>query len=147
MKKSEDVPEAAFLNLPEKPKKILIFMAGFIGTTGVNLVRPVARRFEESSAAVQIIAISAAVILTAMLIALLIRKGGINAEKMGMQWLAKILLPVFTAFMSLSYFFVASAEHRAIAEIFTLHNILVIISALSVLAYSFVLLKKSKNNY
>ncbi len=144
LKKSEDVPETAFLNLPEKPKKVLIFMAGFIGTAGVNLVRPIARRFEESTDAVKIIAISAAVVLTAILIALLVRKGGINAEKTGMAWLARILLPVFTAFMLLSYFFLGSAEHRAIAEIFTLHNILVIASALSVLVYSFVSLKKSK---
>lgn len=144
LKQREDVPETAFLNLPEKPKKILIFMAGFIGTIGVNLVRPIARRFEESSVTVQIIAISSVVLLTAILIVLLTKKAGISAEKMGMEWLAKILLPVFTAFMLLSYFFVASAEHRAIAEIYTLHNILVIVSALSVLVYSFVSMKKSK---
>ena len=140
----EDVNEAAFLNLPEKPKKILIFLAGFIGTVGVNLVRPVARRFEESSDIVRIIAISSAVILTAILIVLIVRKAGINSEKAGMEWLAKILLPVFTAFMTLSYFFIASAEHRAIAEVFTIHNILVIISALSVLVYSFISLRKAK---
>lgn len=143
LKQREDVPETAFLNLPEKPKKILVFLAGFIGTIGVNLVRPIARRFEESSVTVQIIAISSVVLLTAILIVLLTKKAGVNAEKMGMEWLAKILLPVFTAFMLLSYFFVASAEHRAIAEIYTLHNILVIVSAFLVLAYSFVLLKKS----
>ncbi len=143
LKKSEDVPEIAFSKIPEKPKKILIFIAGFIGTIGVNLVRPIARRFD-SSDTVQIIAISVAVILTAILIALLTQKGGINAEKTGMEWLARILLPIFVAFMFLSYFFVASAEHRAIVEINTLHNILLIISALSVLTYSFVLLKKAK---
>ena len=144
VKKSGDVPETAFLNLPEKPKKILIFTAGFIGTVGVNLVRPVARRFEESTDAVKIIAISAAVVLTAVLIALLVKKGGINAEKSGMVWLSRILLPVFVLFMLLTYFFMGSAEHRAITEIFTLHNILVIISALAVLIYSFASLKKSK---
>ena len=144
LKQREDVPEAAFLNLPEKPKKILIFIAGFIGTIGVNLVRPIARRFEESSVAVQIIAISSVVLLTAILIVLLTKKAGINAENKGMEWLAKILLPVFTAFMLLSYFFIASAEHRAIAEVCTLHNILVIVSALSVLIYSFVLFKKGR---
>ena len=143
LKQREDVPETAFLNIPEKPKKILVFMAGFIGTIGVNLVRPVARRFD-STDTVQIIAIIAAVVLTGILVALLVKKAGINAEKTGMQWLAKILLPVFTAFMLLSYFFVASAEHRAIVEVYTLHNILVIVSALSVLVYSFVLLKKTK---
>lgn len=144
LKPRENVPETAFLNLPENPKKALIFMAGFIGTIGVNLVRPIARRFEESSVTVQIIAISSVVLLTAILIVLLTKKAGINAEKMGMEWLAKILLPVFTAFMLLLYFFVASAEHRAIAEVNTLHNILVIVSALSVLTYSFISLKKSK---
>ncbi len=144
LKKSENVPETAFSNLPEKPKKILVFMAGFIGTVGVNLVRPVARRFEESSVTVQIIAISAIVLFTAVLIVLLTKKAGINAEKTGMAWLARILLPVFVSFMLLSYFFLGSAEHRAISEIFTLHNILVIISALSVLVYSFISLKNSK---
>ncbi len=144
LKKTEDVPEGAFLNLSEKPKKILVFLAGFIGTIGVNLVRPVARRFEESTDTIKIIAIISAVVLTAILIALLVKKGGINAEKSGMAWLAGILLPLFVAFMSLSYFFVGSEEHRAIVEVFTLHNILVIISALSVLVYSFVLPKKSK---
>lgn len=144
LKKSEDVPEIAFSKLPEKPKKILVFLAGFIGTVGVNLVRPVARRFEDSSYTVYIIAIVVAVILTAILIGLLTQKAGINAEKKGMEWLSRILLPVFVGFMFLSYFFVASAEHRAIVEVFTLHNILVIISAVSVLAYSLVLLKKSK---
>ena len=140
LKQRDDVPETAFLNLPEKPKKVLIFLAGFVATIGVNLVRPVVRRFD-SSDTVQIIATITAVILTGILIALLAKKSGINAEKMGMEWLSKILLPVFTAFMLLSYFFVASAEHRAITEAFTLHNILVIASALSVLAYSFISLK------
>lgn len=121
-----------------------MFLAGFIGTVGVNLVRPVARRFEDSSDTIYIIAIAVAVILTAILIGLLTKKAGINAEKKGMEWLSRILLPVFVGFMFLSYFFVASAEHRAIVEVFTLHNILVIISAVSVLAYSVVLLKKSK---
>lgn len=140
LKKSEDVPEIAFSNLHQKPKRILVFATGYIGTVGVNLVRPVARRFD-SSDTVQIIAIFVAVVLTAILIVLLTKKAGINAEKMGMEWFARILLPIFVAFMLLSYLFVASAEHRAITEIFTLHNILVIISALSVLVYSFVLLK------
>lgn len=142
LKKAEDVPETAFLNFPEKPKKILIFLAGFVCTVGVNLIRPVARRFEESSDAIRITAISSAVILTALLIALLVKRGGVNAEKMGMKKLSKILLPVFVAFMTLSYFFVASAEHRAMYEAFTLHNILVIASALSVLIYSFIINKK-----
>ncbi len=145
LKQNEDVTEIAFSNLPEKSKKILVFAAGFICTVGVNLVRPVARRFD-SSDTVQIIAISAAVVLTAILIALLVKKGGINAEKMGIEWFARILLPIFTMFMLLSYFFVASAEHRAIVEINTLHNILVIISALSVLVYSFMLFKKRSDN-
>lgn len=143
LKKNEDVPEIAFSKIPEKPKKTLIFIAGFIGTIGVNLVRPIARRFD-SSDTVQITAITVAVVLTATLIVLLTKKAGINAEKSGMEWLARILLPVFTVFMLLSYFFVASAEHRAIVEINTLHNVLVIISALSILIYSFMLLKKSK---
>ncbi len=143
LKKTDDVPELAFSTLPEKPKKILIFIAGFIGTIGVNLVRPIARRFD-SSATVQIIATITAVILTALLIALLVKKSGINAEKTGMEYLSKILLPLFVVFMLLSYFFVASAEHRAISEINSLHNILVIISALSVLLYSVIIMKKSK---
>lgn len=145
LKKNEDVPEIAFSKIPEKPQKFLVFAAGFIGTVGVNLIRPVARRFD-SSDTVQIIAISAAVVLTAVLVLLLVKKGGINAEKMGMEWLARFLLPIFVAFMFLSYFFVASEEHRAIVEINTLHNILVIISALSVLVYSFMLFKKRSDN-
>lgn len=145
LKERDDIPETAFLNLPEKPKKVLIFLAGFGGTIGVNLVRPVVRRFD-SSDTVQIIATITAVVLTGIFVALLTKKAGFNAEKMGMEWLSKILLPVFTAFMLLSYFFVASAEHRAISEAFTLHNIFVIVSAFSVLAYSFVSLKKQKNS-
>ena len=143
MKKRGNVPEIAFSSIPEKPKRILVFIAGFIGTVGVNLVRPVARRFD-SSVAVQIVAISIAVVLTAILIILLVKRSGIAGEKTGMQWLARILLPVFVVFMLLSYLFIASAEHRAISEICTLHNILVIISAFSVLIWYGVTLKKSK---
>ena len=110
----------------------------------MNLVRPVSRRFEDSSDTIYIIAIAVAVILTAILIGLLTKKAGINAEKKGMEWLSRILLPVFVGFMLISYFFLGSQEHWAIVEIFTLHNILVIISALAVLVYSVALLKKSK---
>ncbi len=142
--KQEDVPEFAFSGLPEKPRRILTFLAGFIGTIGVNLVRPISRRFEDSSVAIYIIAVAVAVIFTAILIVLLVKRGGLNAEKKGMEWLSKILLPVFVGFMLISYFFLGSQEHWAIVEIFTLHNILVIISAIWVLGYSFVTLKKIK---
>ena len=115
-----------------------------MGTVGVTLVRPVIRRFD-SSDTIQIIATIAAIALTAILIILLVKKSGINAEIKGMEWLAGILLPVFIIFMLLSYLFVASAEHRAIYEIFTLHNILVVFSALSVLVYSFISFKRQSN--
>ena len=141
--KTEDVPELAFSKVPEKPKKILIFIAGFLGTVGVNIVRPLVRRFDTTEI-MQMISIPVSIVVAAVIIFLLVKKTGINGEKVGMERLAHILLPFFVLFMFLTYMFLCAEEYMKIKEIFTLHNILVTISGLAVLAWSFLQLRKSK---
>lgn len=142
-KKTDDVSEIAFSNIPEKPKKTLVFIAGFIGTVGVNIARPIIRRFD-STATMQIISVVSALLFTAGVIMLLVKKVGFNGEKSGMEKLARILLPAFICFMLLTYLFICSEEYMNIKEIFTLHNILVTVSGVDVLIWSGVRLKNQK---
>ncbi len=134
LRKTQDVPELAFENFPEKPKKVLVFMAGYLGTVGVNLVRPIILRFDSTETST-IIAAVAGVIFAAAVIALLVWKCGFNAEKISADSFYRILLAIFAVFDILLYFFVCTAEYRNWLEINMLHNVIFAASAVIVTAW------------
>lgn len=133
IKKEEDVPEITFAKIPEKATTVLTFIMGYVFLIGVNIVRPILERYDESD--YQIAFIIGAVLVAGAVIALVVKKLGFKAELADMTAYSKILLPVFIVFIVITYMFLAIPEDRNYAEIGSVHNILVVVSALAVLLW------------
>lgn len=108
LKPEEDVGEIVFPKIPEKVKKVLIFVAGIIFLTGVNIVRPVMVRFEDSKAMIPAIII--AVLFAVGIVALLVKFFGFNAEKGDFKKFALILLFFFVAYINIVYLVVGTPD-------------------------------------
>ncbi|MBR6779738.1 MAG: hypothetical protein IKM24_01805 [Clostridia bacterium] len=131
---TSDVADLAFANVPEKAKNIFIFLGGF-GVIAVNMIRPAVLRFDTTDTST-VIGVMIGVILAVSALILFIRFAGINAEKCGMENLARVLLAFFVGFIAVFYLFICTEEYRNILEINTLHNILFSVSAVLCLAWS-----------
>ena len=133
IKKEEDVPEITFAKIPEKATTVLTFIMGYAFLIGVNIVRPILERYDDSD--YQIAFIIGAVLVAGAVIALVTKKLGFKAELADMTAYSKILLPVFIVFMVVAYMFLAIPEDRNYVEIGSVHNILVVVSAVAVLLW------------
>ncbi len=103
-----DVPEIAFRKIPEKPARILTFLLGTVFMVGVNIVRPVLVRYEDSD--YMVIATIIAVIFAIGFIALLVKKYGFNAEKTDIQTYSKNMLLFFIVFINAVYLFIGTPD-------------------------------------
>ncbi len=126
LKKDEDVPEITFAKIPEKPTTILSFIMGYVFLIGVNIVRPILERYDDSDN--QIAFIIGAVLVAGAVIALVVKKLGFKAEVADMTAYSKILLPIFIVFMIVTYMFLAIPEDRNYVGIGNVHNILCLVS-------------------
>ncbi len=133
IKKEEDVPEITFAKIPEKATTVLTFIMGYVFLIGVNIVRPILERYDDSD--YQIAFIIGAVLVAGAVIALVVKKLGFKAELADMTAYSKILLPVFIVFIVITYMFLAIPEDRNYVEIGSVHNILVVVSAVAVLLW------------
>ena len=133
IKKEEDVPEITFAKIPEKATTVLTFIMGYVFLIGVNIVRPILERYDDSD--YQIAFIIGAVLVAGAVIALVVKKLGFKAEIADMTVYSKILLPVFIVFIVITYMFLAIPEDRNYVEIGSVHNILVVVSAVAVLLW------------
>jgi hypothetical protein len=134
LKPTEDVKEFTFDFIPEKVRKVLIFIGGF-GVIGVNIVRPAILRFDTTDTTT-IIGAVIGVAIAAVVIGLLVKFAGFNAEKLGMDVFCRVLLLFFVTFIAVFYLFICTEEYRNINEINSLHTILFAISAVLCLAWS-----------
>ncbi|MBR2413446.1 MAG: hypothetical protein IKB13_03020 [Clostridia bacterium] len=134
LKPTEDVPEITFDFIPEKIRKVLVFIGGF-GVIGVNIVRPAVLRFDTTDTTTVIGAVIG-VAIAAVLIGLLVKFAGFNAEKISMDVFCRVLLLFFVTFIAVFYLFICTEEYRNINEINSLHTILFAISAVLCLAWS-----------
>ncbi len=133
LKKEEDVPEITFAKIPPKATTVLTFIMGYVFLIGVNIVRPILERYDDSD--YQIAFIVGAVLVAGAVIALVVKKLGFKAEVADMTAYSKILLPVFIVFMVIAYMFLAIPEDRNYMDAGSVHNILVIFSAVAVLLW------------
>ncbi len=134
LKPTEDVKEITFDFIPEKVRKVLIFIGGF-GVIAVNIIRPAILRFDTTDTTT-IIGAVIGVAIAAVVIGLLVKFAGFNAEKLGMDVFCRVLLLFFVTFIAVFYLFICTEEYRNINEINSLHTILFAISAVLCLAWS-----------
>ena len=142
LKETANLPEITFSKVPEKANSILTFILGFAFLIGVNIVRPVLVRYEDSPYI--IVAVIIAVIAAVAAIILINVKFGLNAKKISTTKLFSILLPCFVAYIIFVYMFIGIAEKRNIGDLNSLHTILCIISSIAVIAWSLINTKKIK---
>ncbi len=133
LKVEDDVAETTFSKIPEKATTILSFIMGYVALIGVNFVRPILERYDESD--YQIAFIIGAVLVACAIVALIAKKLGVKAQDADMVKYSKILLPIFIVSMIITYMFLAIPEDRNYVSVGSVHNILVIVSAAATLLW------------
>ena len=108
LKPGKDVPEIAFSNIKEKPKTIFTFLVGTAFMIGVNIVRPVFVRFENSSLMIPAAAVAA--VFAIFVILLITKRCGINAHKVEIEKYYSALLFFFIMFINFVYLVVGTPD-------------------------------------
>lgn len=144
LKNQDDVEDIAFSKVPAKLSSVLTFILSFGFLVGVNIVRPILERFDESKN--QIIYVVISVVAAVALIAVLAKFWGIDGNKAGMSKISATLLPIFTAFIFITYIFVGSAEYSNVAGLGMVHNILCAVSAPAAIIWAILTSKTTIRN-
>ena len=134
LSKTEDVTEPTFAKVPKKAENILTFILFSIFMIGVNIVRPVLVRYEDSD--FMIIATIIAVVVAIAVVVLMNVKWGLNMEKITRRSLYGVLFTVFTAYIFIIYLFVGIPEKQNYSDLFSLQTIMCIISVCVTLVWS-----------
>ena len=108
LKPGKDVPEIAFSNIKEKPKTIFTFLVCTAFMIGVNIVRPVFVRFENSSLMIPAAAVAA--VFAIFVILLITKRCGINAHKVEIEKYYSALLFFFIMFINFVYLIVGTPD-------------------------------------
>lgn len=141
-KVGDDVRETAFATTPAKISDVLQFLMGFVVVLGINIVRPVLDRLEDT--AFHIPAIIIAFIGAVIFIVLSIRKYGINLENTTQVSFAYKALLVMITYMFCIYMFTDFTNGGAnILSVSALHNIAMVVSFAVLLIYFAVNVKKT----
>lgn len=140
LKKKDDVTEPVFDKLPLKARNVLTFLLGFIGMIGVSIVRPVLERFDHSDNMIIYTIIS--VIAALAIIIVIAKKYGFTLEKIPYKNYCAVALPCFVIFIFIAYMFIGCAEYQNYTSIGMIHNILVTVSAVLIILWSAVQIKK-----
>ena len=127
LKPEKDIDEVVFNKIPNKVKSVLVFIAGMIFLIGVNIVRPVMVRFEESNAMIPAIII--AVLFAVGVVALLVKFFGFNVEKGDFKKFALVLLFFFVAFINIVYLVVGTPDCIHLFSNFGFQHTMAIMSA------------------
>ncbi len=108
LKPEKDVYELAFAKIPEKPTNVLTFLLGSVFMIGVNIVRPVLVRFEDSD--YMIIATVIAILFAIGFIVLLIKQYGFNAQRTTITNYAERILLFFIVYINLVYLIIGTPD-------------------------------------
>lgn len=134
LRKTENVPEITFAKVPAKAENILNFIIFSIFMIGVNIVRPVLVRYEESD--FMIIATIIAVLFAVAVVVLMTVKWGLNAKNITNKSLYGVLFTAFTAYILVIYMFVGIPEKQNYTDLSSLQTIMCIISAVVIFIWS-----------
>ncbi len=125
-----DTEEKLLARVPEKPMAALTFLTCCIGALGVNIVRPVLRRFEKTEYLLP--AVLAAVLFALAAGLLLCRICGFRFEKADLRRLYPALCLSLVLYTAVCYLFIAPAEAQEFRNLKMAHNWLVIASVVIV---------------
>ena len=126
LRKTEDVIEPAFAKVPAKAENILTFVLFSVFMVGVNIVRPVLVRYEDSDAI--IIATAIAVVVAIAAVVFMNVKWGFNMQKISRRGLYGVLFTAFMIYIMIIYMFVGIPEKQNYTELFSLQTIMCIVS-------------------
>lgn len=142
LKKKDNIPEVTFDKLPDKVKNICTFLLGFIGMIGISIVRPVLERFDHSDMQIVFTVVS---VVAALVIAIAVsKKYGCALQRISYGKFCAAALPCFTAYIYIAYMFIGCEEYQNYTSIGMIHNILVTVSAVLIILWSALQIKKLK---
>ncbi len=127
LKPEKDVPELTFSKVPEKPKKVLTFILGTLFMIGVNIVRPVLVRYEDSD--FMIIATVIAVLFAIAFVAVLVKFYGFNASKIHIEKYYAFLLLFFILYIDIVYLTIGTIDSIHLFGNFGFQHLMAVISA------------------
>ena len=134
LKPQKDVSDLAFQKVPEKPKAILTFILGTIFMLGVNIVRPVLVRFEDSD--FMIIATVIAIIFAVGFVAVLVKFYGFNVSKIDIEKYYSFLLLFFVAYINIVYLLIGTPDCTHLFANSGFQHIMAILSAAIIIVWS-----------
>ncbi len=134
LKPQKDVPELAFSKVPEKPKSILTFILGTLFMVGVNIVRPVLVRYEDSD--FMIIATVIAVIFAIGFVGVIVKFYGFNASKIHIEKYYSYLLLFFVAYINIVYLLIGTPDCTHLFRNFGFQHTMAILSAGIIIVWS-----------
>lgn len=136
----KDLPELAFQKVQGKPKDVLTFLLCFVGGIGLNIVRPVLERFDESD--YQILATVVVAVITLVVCVVVCKRLGLYLEKIDFSVFSTILLLVMVLYVFNMYMFTGEANFPTIHSY---HNIFVSISCVAITLWCILKLKNQIN--
>ena len=133
LKPEKDVSELAFEKVKEKPKSILTLILGTLFMIGVNIVRPVLVRFEDSD--FMIIATIIAVLYAIVMVVAIIKGYGFNASKIKIEKYYAFLLLFFVTYIEIVYLLIGTPDCTHLFANFGFQHTMAIISAAVIMAW------------
>ena len=121
-----ETEETLLQRLPPKPLSALTFVFCGVGAVGVNIVRPVLRRFSDTKLLVPAVIVSALFALAVCL--LLAGKYGFDFGKADLHRAYPAACLFFITYIIIAYLFIAPPEKQEFRNLSEVHNILVLVS-------------------
>ena len=123
---SGETKETLLRKIPEKWLGALTFVFCCIGAVGVNIVRPVLRRFGGTKLLIP--AVILAVLFALAVSLLLVKKYGFRFEKAEPRRFYPALCLFLATFMTVCYLFIGPAEKQEFRSLGMVHNMLMLVS-------------------
>ena len=133
LKPQKDVSDLAFQKVPEKPKAILTFILGTLFMLGVNIVRPVLVRFEDSD--FMIIATVIAVVYAIIMVIAITKGYGFNASKIHIEKYYAFLLLFFVTYIEIVYLLIGTPDCTHLFANGGFQHTMAILSAAAIMAW------------
>ena len=127
LKPGKDVEEAAFLKIKEKPKAILTFILSTLFMVGVNIVRPILVRYEDTSVTIPAVILS--VLFALVFIIIIVKRYGINSREKPMYIYSRFILIFFITYILMVYLTVGSSDCTHLWGNYAFQHLMTVISA------------------